>query len=74
MQLRHIRTVREASAASKGVFPRVSCIAWSPNSLRLAVATADRQVLLYDENGDAKDSFTARPGKKVTAVKGAFLQ
>ena len=30
---------------------KISSITWSPNSLRMAVATADRVVHLFDENG-----------------------
>ena len=30
---------------------KISSITWSPNSKRMAVATADRVIHLFDENG-----------------------
>lgn len=30
---------------------KISAISWSPNSKKMAVATADRVVHLFDENG-----------------------
>lgn len=36
----------------------------SPNNLRLAIATIDRYVILYDENGVEKDRFSTKPGEK----------
>lgn len=51
-------------------------LAFSPNGEKLAIATCDRQILLYDEKGERKDKFSTKPsdpeaGKKsylVTAV------
>lgn len=34
---------------------------WSPNCQKLAVATADRTVLLFDDNGERKDKFSTKP-------------
>ncbi len=40
---------------------KVTAISWSPSSSRLAVATADRVVSLYDENGEQrKDKFPTK--------------
>lgn len=39
----------------------MSGIAWSHNQQRLAVATADRTILLYDENGEKRDKFATKP-------------
>lgn len=36
-------------------------MAWAPNSSRLAVCTADRVVLLYDEQGERRDKFSTKP-------------
>ena len=36
-------------------------IAWSPNNQRIAVATADRVVHLFDEMGERKDKFPTKP-------------
>ena len=69
MQLRHLKTVRGASDLSEGRFERVTGLAFSPNNLRLAVATADRYVTLYDENGEQKDRFATKAGAE-SAVGG----
>lgn len=46
---------------------RVACMAWAPNSCKLAVCTADRLVLLYDEQGEKRDKFSTKPvASKVT--------
>ncbi|XP_071649352.1 intraflagellar transport protein 172 homolog isoform X2 [Temnothorax longispinosus] len=54
---------------------RVVSIAWSPNNLKLAVASADRSIYLFDENGAKRDRFSTKPidpkfGKKSYMVKG----
>lgn len=36
-------------------------ISWSPTQQRLAVATADKVILLYDENGEKRDKFATKP-------------
>ncbi|KYM98440.1 hypothetical protein ALC62_10796, partial [Cyphomyrmex costatus] len=54
---------------------RVINIAWSPNNLKLAVASSDRSIYLFDENGVKRDRFSTKPvdpkfGKKSYIVKG----
>lgn len=49
-------------------------MAWSPNNFKLAVATTDRQILLFDESGEKKDRFSTKPsnaeaGKKSYLIK-----
>lgn len=41
---------------------RIAGLSWSPNCQKLAVATADRAVMLFDENGERKDKFSTKPG------------
>ena len=36
-------------------------IAWSPNNLKLAVASSDRSIYLFDENGVKRDRFSTKP-------------
>jgi intraflagellar transport protein 172 len=36
-------------------------MAWSPNSQKLAVVTADRVIQLFDETGERKDKFSTKP-------------
>nr|XP_012215554.1 PREDICTED: intraflagellar transport protein 172 homolog [Linepithema humile] len=54
---------------------KVVSIAWSPNNLKLAVASSDRSIYLFDENGVKRDRFSTKPvdakfGKKSYMVKG----
>ncbi|XP_033198470.2 intraflagellar transport protein Oseg2 isoform X1 [Bombus vancouverensis nearcticus] len=54
---------------------RVVGISWSPNSLKLAVASSDRSIYLFDENCVKRDKFSTKPvdskfGKKSYVVKG----
>jgi intraflagellar transport protein 172 len=62
MQVRHERNVSPSCEGPN----KVVAVCWSPNSLRLALATADRVVSLFDENGvqrnvSPKDSFNTKP-------------
>ena len=34
---------------------------WSYNNVKLAVCTADRVVIMFDENGEKKDKFSTKP-------------
>ena len=34
---------------------------WSYNNVKLAVCTADRVVIMFDENGDKRDKFSTKP-------------
>lgn len=50
-------------------------MAWSPNNQKLAVATADRLILLFDENGERRDKFSTKPsdpsnGKTSYVIRG----
>lgn len=55
---------------------KIFAIAVAPNSQKVAVATCDRQILLFDEKGEKRDKFSTKPsdpeaGKKsylVTAI------
>lgn len=54
---------------------RVCGISWSHNQQRLAVATTDRTIYLYDENGEKRDKFTTKPvdqssGKESYLIRG----
>lgn len=40
---------------------RVCGLSWSHNQQRLAIATTDRTIYLYDENGEKRDKFTTKP-------------
>jgi len=48
---------------------KVISIAWSPNNLKLAVASSDRSIYLFDENGVKRDRFSTKPvDPKVSAI------
>lgn len=71
MQLKYLMTVLEPQSQ----IYRISSMAWSPNNAKLAVATPDRVVLLYNENGERKDKFTTKPsdsaaGKASYTIRG----
>lgn len=54
---------------------KIHGIAFSPNNLKIAVATSDRQILLFDTNGEKRDRFSTKPfdseaGKKSYVITG----
>ena len=40
---------------------KVTSLAWSPNNTKMAVVTMDRVVILYDELGERRDTFSTKP-------------
>lgn len=54
---RHLRTVLPAGDEPS----RVTSLAWSPDNQKLAVASADRSIQLFDETGERKDKFLTKP-------------
>ncbi|KAL1502378.1 hypothetical protein ABEB36_007525 [Hypothenemus hampei] len=57
MQLKYLQTILEAQDHD---FKIVS-ISWAPNNQKLAVATCDRQILLFDAEGKKRDKFSTKP-------------
>ncbi|XP_074640366.1 intraflagellar transport protein 172 homolog [Tubulanus polymorphus] len=71
MQLKHMKTLLPPQDGAM----KITAMAWAPNNLKLAVCTADRVILMYDENGEKRDKFSTKPadakyGKKSYIVKG----
>ncbi|KAH0950735.1 hypothetical protein HN011_002331 [Eciton burchellii] len=71
MLLKYLGTVMPAQELEN----KVISIAWSPNNLKLAVASSDRSIYLFDENGIKRDRFSTKPidpkfGKRSYLVKG----
>ncbi|XP_064625451.1 intraflagellar transport protein 172 homolog [Lineus longissimus] len=71
MQLKHMKTLLAPQDGAN----KITAMAWSANNGKLAVCTADRVVLLYDEHGEKRDKFSTKPadakyGKKSYTVKG----
>jgi len=39
----------------------VQAMCWSPNNMKLAFASADRIVHLFDDQGEQRDKFSTKP-------------
>ena len=69
----HIKYLKNILGCQDGA-AKISALSWSPNNLKLAVCTADRVVLLFDETGEKRDKFSTKPadakfGKRSYTVK-----
>ena len=55
---------------SKNIIPggeeiaKICAASWSPNNMRLAIATSNKKILLFDENGAKKDAFSTKGREK----------
>ena len=58
MNFRHSRNLIPSGTQ----ISKICGISWSPNNMRLAVATADRKIVLFDEEGNKKESFGTKAG------------
>ncbi|KAI8999812.1 hypothetical protein BC832DRAFT_563653 [Gaertneriomyces semiglobifer] len=58
MQIRHLKTIQSPTDPPL----RVTALAWTPSNQKLAVATSDRVIQLFDETGERKDRFATKPG------------
>ena len=70
----HIKYLKNILGCQDGA-AKISALSWSPNNMKLAVCTADRVVLLFDETGEKRDKFSTKPadakyGKRSYTVKG----
>ena len=61
MKLKHFQSL---TTPSEGPQTKVTAICWSPNGKKLAVCTADRVVLMFDDEGNRKDRFATKPAEK----------
>ena len=60
MQLKYLKNI----LATQDGAAKVTAMSWSPNNLKLAVCTADRVVLLFDETGKGFLLMYSMPGKE----------
>ena len=60
MKLKHVKTLMPPADG----MARVTAVAFSPNSTRLAVVTADRVVHLYDGD-ERREKFSTKQADKV---------
>ncbi|XP_022830109.1 intraflagellar transport protein 172 homolog [Spodoptera litura] len=65
MKLKYSKTLLEAQ---DGESP-IADICWSPNNVKLAVATCDRLVLLFDREGIRRDKFATKPADPAAGKK-----
>lgn len=70
MQLKYLKNILPCQDGAA----KITALAWSANNLKLAVCTADRVILLFDETGEKRDKFSTKPadakyGKKSYIVK-----
>uniref|UniRef100_F1LHQ0 Intraflagellar transport protein 172 n=1 Tax=Ascaris suum TaxID=6253 RepID=F1LHQ0_ASCSU len=70
MRLKYLQTILEQQDGAA----KIAALDWSPNGAKLAVATADRSIVLFDEKGQRRDKFPTKPtdsryGKKSYLVK-----
>lgn len=70
MQLKYLKTIVDA----QDHISRVSGLAWSANQHKLAVATADRAIHLFDDQLERRDRFATKPsdaerGKSSYAIR-----
>lgn len=61
MHLKYLKTILDA----QNQLSRIGGLAWSSNLQKLAVATADRSILLFDENGEKRDKFSTKASGSV---------
>ncbi|XP_066969064.1 intraflagellar transport protein 172 homolog [Macrobrachium rosenbergii] len=70
MNIKHLKNILPPQDGAA----KITALAWSPNNVKLAVSTAERVILLFDENGERRDKFSTKPadakyGKKSYLVK-----
>ncbi|XP_026731686.1 intraflagellar transport protein 172 homolog isoform X2 [Trichoplusia ni] len=65
MRLKYAKTLLEAQDCESPI----ADICWSPNNVKLAVATCDRQVLLFDRDGNRRDKFVTKPADSAAGKK-----
>ncbi|CAG9087783.1 unnamed protein product [Plutella xylostella] len=65
MRLKYSKTLIEAQENESPI----ADISWSPNSTKLAVATSDRLIMLFDREGVRRDKFNTKPADPAAGKK-----
>ncbi|XP_068618701.1 intraflagellar transport protein 172 homolog [Battus philenor] len=65
MRLKYSKTLIDSQDSD---YP-VADLSWSPNNVKLAVATSERQILLYDRDGTRRDKFSTKPADPAAGKK-----
>ena len=71
MQLKYMKNILQCQDGAA----KITALSWSPNNLKLAVCTADRVIILFDDTGERRDKFSTKPadpkyGKRSYIVRG----
>lgn len=53
---------------------RICGISWSLNQQRLAVATSERTIHLFDENGQKRDKFATKPSEQANGKESYVIR
>eukprot|EP01084_Bolivina_argentea_P105378 188683_1 len=70
MRLQHLKTIQPPGKLKEnGRFPRITSICWSPNNCKFAISNSDRNIIIYDADGNERDKFATKPGNKHDKVK-----
>eukprot|EP01083_Nonionella_stella_P191049 707384_1 len=70
MRLQHSKTIQtEGKLKENGRFPRITSICWSPNNYKFAISNSDRNIIIYDAEGNERDKFATKSGNKEDTVK-----
>ncbi|XP_041986670.1 intraflagellar transport protein 172 homolog [Aricia agestis] len=65
MRFKYSKTILEAQSADRPIVD----LSWSPNNVKLAVATCDRVIFLYDRDGVRRDKFNTKPADPAAGKK-----
>lgn len=68
MSLMNFRLSKNISAGADNL-NKIYSMSWSPNLLRLAIATGDKKIALYDENGTKQELFSTKSFKSNPNLK-----
>lgn len=72
MKLWHKQTVVSPNA-TQDFQSKVTALCYTRDNKYLAVATQDRLISIYDENGDEVDKFNTKPNNKGPKVSSFFV-
>ncbi|XP_045495842.1 intraflagellar transport protein 172 homolog [Colias croceus] len=65
MRFKYFKTLLESQDTDQPI----ADISWSPNNVKLAVATCDRLILLFDGDGIRRDKFSTKPADSAAGKK-----
>ena len=70
MRLQHLKTIHSAGKLKdNGRLPRITSICWSPNNYKFAISNSDRNIIIYDVEGNERDKFATKSANKEDPIK-----